>query len=90
MKGKVVNVCNEKPHTLLVKDDFDSDLKEISVQRTFTKHGRPTGELPEKIIKQKYSASLRVSDEKERPDITLSVTCIFISISCILQKYSIE
>ena len=57
MKGKVVEVCNEKPHTLLVKEDFDSDSdsdsKEISVQRTLTKRGRPANELSEKIIKQK-------------------------------------
>ena len=53
MKGKVVKVCNEKPHTLLVKEDFDRDFKEISVQRTLTKRGRPANELSEKIIKQK-------------------------------------
>ena len=66
MKVKVVKVCNEKPHTRLVKEDFDSDFKEISVQRTLTKRGRPTSKLSEKIIKQKYSARLRVSDEKRK------------------------
>ena len=66
MKVKVVKVCNEKQHTLLFKENFDSDFKEISVQRTVTKHDRPTSELSEKIIKQKYSARLRVSDEKKK------------------------
>ena len=71
MKVKVVKVCNKKPHTLLVKKDFDSDFKEISVQRTLTKRGRPTSELSENIIKQKYSARLRVSDEKKKDLISL-------------------
>ena len=71
MKVKVVKVCNEKPHTLLVKEDFDSDFKEISAQQTLTKRGRPTSELSEKIIKQKYSARLRVSDEKKKDLISL-------------------
>ena len=77
MKVKVGKVCNETPHTLPVKDDFDSDFKEISVQRTLTKHGRPTGELSEKIIKQKYSASLRVSDEKNKDLISLCQSLAF-------------
>ena len=77
MKVKVVKVCNEKQHTLLFKEDFDSDFKEISVQRTLTKHDRPTSELSEKIIKQKYSARLRVSDEKKKDLISLCQSLAF-------------